>query len=340
MTSIGQFRKPALSELTPRLLSGGSASVSETTRQEFGIPLRDLWQHYFALGGMRSEAEIDQSLRIGTFPPGRDHDLLAHALNECLADLGRDACVEYSKADRRTAATRTRDARMELDLLGSFRLRRDGDTVRLARSGQRLVSFLALRDHFLQRQHVAGSLWNDVTDHQAGGSLRSTLWRLGDLAPALIEISDTRLLLAPTVTVDLQASERLADRILDPGQALGDDELDELPLSEDLLPDWTEEWVLDRRAQHAQLRVRALEALSRRLTELGRARSALHAAMLAVSVEPLRESAHRAVMTAYLGEGSHSAAAKQYETIRALLWDELGVEPSAETRALVIGLRA
>ncbi len=59
----------------------------------------------------------------------------------------------------------------------------------------------------------------------------------------------------------------------------------------------------------------------------------------AVSVEPLRESAHLVLMLADLGEGSHAAAARQFETIRTLLWDELGVEPSAETGAVVAGLR-
>ena len=309
--------------------------MSEATRRELGLPLRDLWVRSFALGGMRSEVEIDHSLRSGTFPPGRDHDLLAHALNECLAELGRDGCVEYASADRRTAATHTRAARVELDLLGSFRLRRDGDSVRLARSAQRLVAFLALRDHFLHRQHIAGLLWGDVTDHQAGGSLRSTLWRLGDLAPALIEISDARLRLAPTVTVDLQASEWSANRILEPTQALSDEDLDGTLLADDLLPDWTEDWVLDRREQYTQLRVRALETLSARACDLGRIQTAVQTARAAIACDELRESAHRALIVAHLAEGNTAAAAKQYETVRAVLRDELGVEPAFETTKLV-----
>jgi DNA-binding SARP family transcriptional activator len=340
MATFEQNRRPELPGSAPDVRGRHAPTVSDATRHRLGVSVGDLWLRYFELGGMLTEREIDESLRTGRFHDRHDHDVVALVLNERLAELGWDERIDFALPDRRTRVTsRPRTARVHLELLGSFRLLRDGAPVRLAMNGQRLVTFLALHDRLLARQHVAGSLWSDVTDRQASGSLRSTLWRLGDLAPCLVEISDARLGLASTVSVDLGASEQLAHRILDPAHELSGDGLDAEPLAEDLLPDWTEDWVLERREQHAQLRVRALEALSHRLSAMGCIPGAVHAGLLAVSADPLRESAHRALIVAHLAEGNLGAAARQYEAVRALLWDELGVEPASETKALVADLR-
>ena len=45
-------------------------------------------------------------------------------------------------------------------------------------------------------------------------------------------------------------------------------------------------------------------------------------------IEPLRESAHRAVIRAHLAEGNRAAALRQYAQLRRLLHAELGAEPS------------
>jgi DNA-binding SARP family transcriptional activator len=53
------------------------------------------------------------------------------------------------------------------------------------------------------------------------------------------------------------------------------------------------------------------------------------------AAEPLRESAHRILIRIHLAEGNSAEALAQYHRFRALLHDELGLEPSAEMRALV-----
>lgn len=224
---------------------------------------------------------------------------------------------------------------VHLGLLGSFSLHIDARAVPLPMSAQRLVSFLALHDGDLLREHVAGSLWGDVTERRAAGSLRSALWRLGHPTQPLVEVSDAHLRLSMAVAVDLRASEALANRILDPVRELIESDLDEAPLSQDLLPDWTEDWVLVKREHHTQLRLRALEALCSRLREMGRFGHAVQAGMLAVSVEPLRESAQRTLIAAHAADGNAAAALKQYDSFRALLRDELDLEPSPEMQAQI-----
>jgi DNA-binding SARP family transcriptional activator len=201
-------------------------------------------------------------------------------------------------------------------------------------NAQRLVCFLALHDGLLLRQHVAGSLWGDATDVRAAGSLRSALWRLGHPVHPLVEVQDTHIRLAPGVAVDVHAEESRALRVLDEAEDLSEADLDDAVLSAHLLPDWTEDWVLVRREYHAQLRLRALEAICRRLTKMGRLGQAVQAGMQAVSMEPLRESAQRALVAAHLAEGNVSAAHQQYGSFRELLVAELQLEPSLDMQAL------
>ena len=60
--------------------------------------------------------------------------------------------------------------------------------------------------------------------------------------------------------------------------------------------------------------------------------------LAAVAAEPLRESAHRAVVSVHLEEGNVSEAIRQYRLCRRLLGTELGIEPSERMQVLVRGL--
>ena len=61
---------------------------------------------------------------------------------------------------------------------------------------------------------------------------------------------------------------------------------------------------------------------------------AVEAGLAAVAAEPLRESAHRALIAAHLAEGNRSEAMRQFEFYRMLLGKELGLEPSAMMASL------
>ena len=227
---------------------------------------------------------------------------------------------------------------VRLGLLGGFRLNIEDEDVPLPMNAQRLVCFLALHDRPLLRTFVGGSLWGGSTEHRAGGSLRSALWRLHHPTYTLVALTSDHIELSPTVAVDLREGEALAHRVLDPSQDLDDvAEVNEDVLAADLLPDWTEDWVLMERERYHQLRLRALEALCRRLTAKGRFGQAVQAGLAAVSGEPLRESARAALIEAHLAEHNVGAALREYETFRELLHSELGRDPSEDLRALIEG---
>lgn len=84
-----------------------------------------------------------------------------------------------------------------------------------------------------------------------------------------------------------------------------------------------------RRARYGLLCDAAAAAL-----ELGAFAEALDFATTAVETDPMSETAQRALMSAYAGLGDISAALRTFETYRARLAEELGADPSPQTREL------
>jgi DNA-binding SARP family transcriptional activator len=203
-------------------------------------------------------------------------------------------------------------------------------------SARRVVAFVAVTGRPVGRTLLAGALWPDTSEDHARADLRSALWRVRRSGHSLIEAADGELWLSPDVEVDLHTAVALFDRLIDGGTtAFEDVDPTVSALSCDLLPDWYEEWVLVERERVHLLRLQALEALSRRLQSCGRYARAVQAGLAAVAGEPLRESAHRAVIEAHLGQGNPVEALRQFHRLRQLLREELGVEPSPQTCQLV-----
>ena len=105
--------------------------------------------------------------------------------------------------------------------------------------------------------------------------------------------------------------------------------------SAELLPGWHEEWVAGARERHRQLSLHALELLCEHLTRTGRYAAAVLAGLAAVDREPLRESAHRALIKVHLAEGNAVEAIRRYRKYEAIAARDLGVVPSAMMRSLL-----
>lgn len=225
--------------------------------------------------------------------------------------------------------------RVRVRLIGGFGVTIGGDELELPAGSSRLVAFLALAHRPVERAYVANCLWLDKSEHRAHANLRSALWRLGKSSAVLVQASPTHLRVAPAVTVDLEMVVNLARALIEEGSPLADDQLDDSLLGADLLPEWYDDFVEVERERLRQLRLHALEALSRRLVGLGRHARALDVALAAVAADPLRETAHRTVMEAHLAEGNVSEAVRQYRLLAGILSDQLSVEPSPSVRRLV-----
>jgi DNA-binding SARP family transcriptional activator len=222
-----------------------------------------------------------------------------------------------------------------LALLGAFELRLGCTPVALPAPAQRILAFLALQNRPLLRTYVAGVLWLDSGDVQSQGSLRSGLWRLRSVSEDLVETRGQQLRLAPDVAVDVHLATTWARRLIDSSADAAGERPDPAFLGVDLLPDWYDDWLLIERERFRELRAHALECLCERLTSAHRYAAAMETALTAVAAEPLRESAHRAVINVCLAEGNLAHAFRHYQAFAKLLHEEVGVRPSSRMEELV-----
>jgi DNA-binding SARP family transcriptional activator len=226
-----------------------------------------------------------------------------------------------TRADRGTTSSST-----VLRVLNGFELCYRGETVDLPMSSKRVFAFIAMHGRPTLRSYVAGSLWPDASEACAGANLRSSLWRLRQAGPTLIISLGPELRLNSTVSTDLQQGVDIAHRVLE-GSPIAAGDAASL-LSEDVLPDWYDEWVIVARERYRQLRLHALEALCDILLDQRRMGEAVEAALCAIAGEPLRESAHRCLIRIHLAEGNRGEALRQYQLYCRLLREELDVDPS------------
>ena len=201
---------------------------------------------------------------------------------------------------------------------------------------KQLLAFVALRRRQVDRRHAAGTLWPFGNEDRAAGNLRSALWRLRRAGINVLAADKGSLGLCAHVIVDLHLMDQWATRLVQ-GTASGRD----LAISPsvfdalDLLPGWYDDWALMERERIRQRLLHALEALSTCLVSLGRFGEAVDAALLAISADPLRESAQRALIQAHIAEGNIAEARRSYLAHRDLVRRELGIDPSSELLALL-----
>ena len=229
--------------------------------------------------------------------------------------------------------------RIRLELLGGFECVHEGRSVSLPLGSQRLLALLALRRAGIHRTVAGERLWPDGSPGRAAANLRSALWRGRHLGNTTMIVSaGPRLHLAPTVEVDLR-------QILDQHRDLAHtrpschDISDHLALvdvlTRRLLPEWSEDWLVFERERWHQFRLHALENLAAALQAEERYLDAVQTALAAIAIEPIRETAHRIVISVHLAEGNTASALKHYQHYRGLLQRELGVLPSAQMDQLV-----
>ncbi len=227
----------------------------------------------------------------------------------------------------------------ELALLGGFVFSVGGGAL-LGISGgsQRLLAFLAVSDRMMTRNLVAGTLWPESTDEQAGASLRSALSRLDGAARRAVRVIAHDLGVEEGVIVDVHQSQALAHRLIDAGSLSPETDIDALAVSaltDDLLPGWYDDWAVIAAEDWHQLRIHALEAVATRLTAADRFAEAASAALAAVRGEPLRESARAALIRVHLAEGNQVEAVGEFERYRVLLRAELNVDPTSHLSRLL-----
>jgi len=228
------------------------------------------------------------------------------------------------------------EASVRLTLLDGFALSHRGRPVALPLRTQRVLGFLAFQDLPVLRIYVAGTLWPEVPERRAAGSLRSALWGLHQLAFRVVDATPKTLRLTPTVAVDVREAASWARRAIHGSEP----DLDGLRFPGELLPDWYDDWLVVEREQLRELRLHALEMVADRLMERKRYAEAVEAALTVVRLDPLRDSAHRLLIRLYVAEGNHAEALRHYYDYRQHLFEVLGLQPSDEMRDLLRSVTA
>ena len=223
-----------------------------------------------------------------------------------------------------------------LHLFGGPFFRHSGKRFDVPEGSKRLLVLVALRRGRLERRCVAGALWPGGDDERAAGNLRSALWRLNKGGIDIIEADKHCLSLRRGVTIDVVLVNSWASRLI--GGTPTTQDLTMVPESIDgldLLPGWYDDWISLERESVRQRVLHGLEALVGQLITRERYAEAVTASMMAVSADPLRETAQRTLIQAHLAEGNWCEAYKTYQRYRRLLWDELQIHPSSSLRGLI-----
>lgn len=223
---------------------------------------------------------------------------------------------------------------LKLDLLGSWRLRRDATVLHVATRQQRLIAALAIRGPNL-RSYLVGLLWPEYPDARALESLRVSVHLITRQVPGLIENAGAMLSLNDCVDVDLHRI-RTRIRALSHSGPDGDvaSSLHELRDAE-VLPGWYEDWVMFEQSRLRQDRLRAFTTISRQLLARGDSEVAGAAAEAALEIEPLYESAVRLLIAAEMMQNNPAAAFRAYERYRVKLQADMGLLPSDSLRSLL-----
>jgi len=170
------------------------------------------------------------------------------------------------------------------------------------------------------------------------GNLRAAVWHIEHAVPGLVLHTRTRLALAEDVRLDVHEFLSAVRWVVGPDPTFDTRQLGRavaILQRGDLLPGWYDDWVLYERSRLAQLRLRALESLAEQLVSLGDTRSALEAALAAVAIEPLRESAERALIRVHIADGNYLDAVREYRSFRTRLAAEMDVSPSGQLESLI-----
>lgn len=201
------------------------------------------------------------------------------------------------------------------------------------------------REHWARRELLRGMLWGDLDEERSSANLRTALYLLRrSLAaagtPDLLQVRrDAVRVAGPGYTVDAALFEEAAWA----GLRKEPPSVDQLVTAAglyrgDFLEDLDCEWCLTERRRLADLHAAVLRTLVDRLASLNLIEAATSYATRWLEVDPLDETAHRAMMRLYAATGQVDRVLDQYRQCRDVLAQELGIAPAQATARLLAEL--
>ncbi|MCX7601323.1 MAG: AAA family ATPase [Meiothermus sp.] len=225
-----------------------------------------------------------------------------------------------------------------LSLLGPPQLWLEGQLVsNLPRKAVAMAAYLAVAEGAVERGRLADLLW-EGDEEAVRRNLRQELFRLKNTVWEQVLVQTPQHIGLGPVETDLEAflgrmargawSEALA--LWRGGFLAGYD-----PKAAEGYWDW----LIPERERWERLYREAMLGLARSEEATGHFAEALKLYQKLLTEDPLQETEQQAVMRLYLQMGDRSAALRQFEQYRALLRDQLGLEPSPQMLAFGAQLR-
>lgn len=256
---------------------------------------------------------------------------------------------------------------LAIELLGSFRVRLGGEniTAKFRTDKERaLFAYLAFETvQVHRRESLAELFWPDKPEGAARTNLRQAFYGLrktlgpmeeqthfllstGDSvqfnpkAGLWLDIREYQQLLAKTQTHRHQSLDTclVCTQHLQAATSLYRGDF----FADIFTPDSQafSEWVLFRREQYARQQLATLQSLSEYYRRMGDLDQVYQYASQQVSLAPMEEQGYRELMVLLATTGRRNAALEQYQTLKRILADGLGVEPAVETREIYEKIRS
>jgi DNA-binding SARP family transcriptional activator/TolB-like protein len=232
---------------------------------------------------------------------------------------------------------------LHVRLLGGFECRSaKGDAIVFpTRKVRALFAYLAAdQGQPRRREKLAGLLWADRAEAQARADLRKSLSRLRQALPeaarhGLVADGEQVALRPDLIEVDLALFERSAvdgtPETLERAATLYRG-----PLLEGLADcgEQFDAWLATERRRVDEILQQTLRRLLDHYVVTGAIDRAIQIALRLLAFDPLQESVHRTLIRLYMYQDRVGSALDQYRRCRAVLAEELGIEPSPETERL------
>lgn len=222
-----------------------------------------------------------------------------------------------------------RDREVVVQVLGGFGVFRGLERLPLRPSTRALVALLAI-EGVIARGDAAVRLYEDSRVERAYANFRTIMWRLREDVNGLVVEEGDGLRIEADI-VDYQEALRWSMSMV----------RREVPatapppfIGRRLLPGWSEQWLVAPREYLHLLQLQALDATAARLLAAGRYGEAAVSALLAVTMDSLRESSNRILIEALIREGNVAESLRRYKAYERILAKEMNAKPGAATHGL------
>jgi DNA-binding SARP family transcriptional activator len=275
-------------------------------------------------------------------------DLLRLGVNEdvkgCRTVLERIQELEALRKELRPGADESEaDVRLEIYALGAGRFVRDGREVPPSKWRGRMTKelfFYVLLHGPLARDDIGLVFWPDLPPKDMANNFHVTLYHLRQaVGDDVVVVDDGQYQIGDIdYWFDVQAFESLTERasLLPPYDWQAEDlwrravRLYKGPF----LPEVERPWCVPQREALQETYIKALIMVGRSREARGAVEEAVAWYRRALAVDPLREDIHRAIIRCYAEAERRSDALAQYSRCEEILQQELGIEPSSETKKL------